>query len=191
MGFLDSLTGRTRLPKPNEDKVFAMSTALVTMQVSASLQPAGQVGVLFKSLPPGRFDQLTKDTMDMLQVQDTTAPGDALKAREVKDDLGFAWLVIEGSEFESLIAALHGVAQGLVDEGLGDCLLASVFPFLQGSRKIYWIYGYKQGTFYPFVPTGQRQRDNAEELRLAAIVKDDLPVEPNLSSWFPLWGVPV
>ncbi|HVB53971.1 MAG TPA: hypothetical protein VNF24_07240 [Candidatus Acidoferrales bacterium] len=191
MGFLDSLTGRTRLPKPNEDKVFAMSTALITLEVSASLTPAGRVGVLFKSLPPGRFDQLTKDTVDMLQVQDQTAPDDALKVREVKDDLGFEWMVVEGSEFESLIAALHGVAQGLIDEGLGDCLLASVFPFTQDQRKIYWIYGYKQGTFYPFVPSGERQRDNAEELRLAAIVKDDLPVEPNLSSWFPLWGVPV
>ncbi|HUY56430.1 MAG TPA: hypothetical protein VMV12_01185 [Candidatus Micrarchaeaceae archaeon] len=191
MGFLDSLTGRTRLPKPNEDKVFAMSTALITLEASASLKPAGRVGVIFKALPPGRFDQLTKDTVEMLQVQDQTAPEDALKVREVKDDLGFEWLVIDGPEFESLIAALHGVAQGLIDEGLGDCLLASVFPFQQGQRQVYWIYGYKQGTFYPFVPGAERQRDNAEEMRLAAIVKDDLPVEPNLSAWFPLWGVPV
>jgi hypothetical protein len=160
--------GRTRLPKPNEDKVFAMSTALVTLEVSASLQPSGRVGVVFKALPAGRFDQLVKDTVDMLQVQDQTAPDDALKVREVKDNLGFEWLVVDG-----------------------DCLLASVFPFQQGQRQVYWIYGYKQGTFYPFVPSGDRQRDNAEEMRLAAIVKEDLPIEPNLSSWFPLWGVPV
>lgn len=183
--------GRTRLPKPNEDKVFAMSTALITLEASASLQPVGRVGVVFKALPPGRFDQLTKDTVDMLQIQDQTAPDDALKVKEVRDELGFEWLVVDGPDFESLIAALHGVAQGLIDEGLGDCLLASVFPFQQGPRRVYWIYGYKQGTFYPFVPSGERQRDNAEEMRLAAIVKEDLPVEPNLSSWFPLWGVPV
>jgi len=191
LGFLDSLTGRTRLPKPNEDKVFAMSTALITLEASASLTPAGRVGIVFKALPPGRFDQLTADTVGMLQVQDQTAPDDALKVKEVKDDLGFEWMVIDGPDFESLIAALHGVAQSLIDEGLGDCLLASVFPFLQGQRKIYWIYGYKQGTFYPFVPSGERQRDNAEEMRLAAIAKEDLPVEANLSAWFPLWGVPV
>ncbi|HVB13845.1 MAG TPA: hypothetical protein VNH38_03690 [Candidatus Dormibacteraeota bacterium] len=183
--------GRTRLPKPNEDNVFAMSTALITLEASASLKPAGRVGVVFKALPAGRFDQLMKDTVDMLQVQDQTAPDDVLQAREVKDDLGFAWMVVDGNDFEALIAALHGVAQGLIDEGLGDCLLASVFPFTQDQRKIYWIYGYKQGTFYPFVPNGERQRDNAEEMRLAAIVKDDLPIEPILSSWFPLWGVPV
>jgi hypothetical protein len=168
-----------------------MSTALITLEASASLTPAGRVGIVFKALPPGRFDQLTSDTVGMLQVQDQTAPDDALKVREVKDDLGFEWMVIDGSDFESLIAALHGVVESLIDEGLGDCLLASVFPFLQGQRKIYWIYGYKQGTFYPFVPSGERQRDNAEEMRLSAIVKEDLPVEPNLSAWFPLWGVPV
>jgi hypothetical protein len=191
MGFLDSLVGRTRLPKPNEDKVFAMSTALITLQVSASLESTGKVGVVFKALPAGRFDQLMKDTVGMLQVQDTTAPDDALKVEEIKDNLGFEWMVVNGPDFEALIAALHGVAQGLIDEGLGDCLLASVFPFKQDQRKVYFIYGYKQGTFYPFVPNRDHLRDNAEEMRLAAIVKEDLPVEPNLSSWFPLWGVPV
>src|ERR1035437_4679864 len=152
--------GRTRLPKPNEDKVFAMSTALVTLEVSASLQPSGRVGVVFKALPAGRFDQLVKDTVDMLQVQDRTAPDDALKVREVKDNLGFEWLVVDGSEFEALIAALHGVAQGLIDEGLGDCLLASAFAFSQGPRQVYWIYGYKQGTFYPF-----RSEEHTSELQ--------------------------
>ena len=191
MGFLDSLMGRTRLPKPNEDRVFAMSTAVLTLQTEGSLEPAGRVGVLFKALPSGRFQQLTKDTADMLEVQDQTAPADALRVKEVKDDLGFEWMVVEGPEFQSLLAALHGVAESLIADGLGDCLLAAVFPFRQGEGKVYWIYGYKQGTFYPFVPSGNRRRDNGEEMRPAAIAKDDLPVEADLSAWFPLWGVPV
>jgi hypothetical protein len=183
--------GRTRLPKPNEDRVFAMSTAVLTLQTAGSLEPAGRVGVLFKALPSGRFQQLTKDTAEMLEVQDQTAPADALKVNEVKDDLGFEWMVVEGADFQSLLAALHGVAESLIEDGLGGCLLAAVFPFRQGEGKVYWIYGYKQGTFYPFVPSGDRRRDNGEEMRLAAIAKDDLPVEADLSSWFPLWGVPV
>ncbi len=191
MGFLDSLMGRTRLPKPNEDRLFAMSTALLTLETSASLRPVGRVGVVFKSLPPGRFDQLTKDTIQMLQIQDQAAPDDALKVRDVKDELGFEWMVVTGSDFEALLAALHGVAQGLIEEGLGDCLLAAVFPFLQDQRQVYFIYGYKQGTYYPFVPSGDHRRDNAAELSLSALAKEDLPIEPNLSSWFPLWGLPV
>ncbi len=191
MGFLDSLIGRTRLPKSNEDRIFAMSTAIITLEAAASLKPQGRVGILFKALPAGRFDQLNRDTVAMLQVHDQTAPADDLKVHEVRDQLGFEWMVVEGAEFEAQLAALHGVAQTLTEEGLDSCLLAAVFPFAQGQRKVYWIYGYKQGTFYPFVPTGERQRDNAEELRLSSLAQKELPVEPNLAAWFPLWGVPL
>lgn len=191
MGFLDSLIGRTRLPKSNEDRIFAMSTAVVSLEAQGSLQPAGKVGVVFKTLPSGRFQQLMKDTVAMLQIPDQAVPQDTLKVTEVKDDLGFEWMVVEGDDFQALVAALHGVAEGLIDDGLGDCLLAAVFPFQEEAAKAYWIYGYKQGTFYPFVPQGDHRRDNAEEMRLAALAKGELPVEADLSSWFPLWGVPV
>ncbi|MGH7640468.1 MAG: PspA-associated protein PspAB [Candidatus Dormibacteria bacterium] len=191
MGFLDSLIGRTKLPKSNEDKIFAIGTAAVGLEASASLSPAGRVGVVFKSLPPGRFDQLIQDTVQMLQIKDSTSPDDPLKVKDVRDELGYEWLIVDGDDFDGLVAALHGVALGLEEEGLGGCLLAAVFPFLQRDRRVYFIYGYKQGTFYPFVPSGDRQRDNAAELDLATRAKEDLPIEPNLSSWFPLWGVPV
>jgi hypothetical protein len=191
MGFLDSLIGRTKLPKSNEDKIFAMSTAMLTLQTAADLEPSNRIGIVFRSLPSGRFQQLNKDTVAMLQLQDQSAPADELKVHQVKDDIGFQWLVVEGQDFEALLAAIHAVAMGLLDEGLGDCLLAAVFPFQRSGSPVYWIYGYKEATFYPFVPSGQRRRDNAEEMRLAAIAKEDLPVEADLERWYPLWGVPV
>ena len=191
MGFLDSILGRTKLPKSNEDKIFAMSTAMLTLETAAGLQPTGRVGVVFRSLPSGRFQRLTADTVAMLGLQDKAAPEDALTVSEVKDDLGFEWLLVEGKQFDTTLAALHAVATGLLDEGLGDCLLAAVFPFTSASGPVYWIYGYKEATFYPFVPTGDRRRDNATEMRLAAVAKEDLPVEPDLERWYALWGVPV
>ncbi len=191
MGFLDSLIGRTKLPKSNEDRIFAMSTALLTLQTEGALEPANRVGIVFRSLPSGRFQQLTQDTVSLLKLQDASAPEDALSVREVKDDLGFEWLVVEGKDFEPILAGIHAVAMGLLDEGLGDCLLAAVFPFTQGGRSVYWIYGYKEATFYPFVPSGDHRRDNAFEMRLAAVAKTDLPVEPDLERWYALWGVPV
>ena len=51
MGFLDSLFGRTTLPKSNEDKLFAMSTAAVGLQAAAGINPAGRAGIVFKRLP--------------------------------------------------------------------------------------------------------------------------------------------
>ena len=191
MGFLESILGRTRLPKSNEDKIFAMSTAMLTLETSAGLKPTGRVGIVFRSLPTGRFQKLTSDTVEMLGLQDKASPDDAVSVREVKDDLGFEWLLVEGSQFDTVLAAIHAVATGLIDEGLGDCLLAAVFPFSSQSGPVYWIYGYKEATFYPFAPSGERRRDNATEMRLAAVAKEDLPVEPDLERWYPLWGVPV
>jgi len=40
---------------------------------------------------------------------------------------------------------------------------------MAASTRLYWVYGYKRGAFWPFVPTGEDQkRDNAEELELKA-----------------------
>jgi hypothetical protein len=53
------------------------------------------------------------------------------------------------------------------------------------------VYLYKRGSFYPFVPTGPERRDNAAELRVRDAVGGELPVEADLSRWFPIWGVPL
>ena len=38
---------------------------------------------------------------------------------------------------------------------------------------------------------GAQQRDSERELRLKAQIGADLPVEPELERWFPLWGIPI
>lgn len=58
-------------------------------------------------------------------------------------------------------------------------------------RPVYLVYLAKQGTFYPFAPTGNEQRDSQLELRLRALLGSDLPVESDLSRWFPLWDLPL
>jgi hypothetical protein len=188
MRFLDSLFGRTRLPRANEDRVFAITTAAIGLEASGGLRFAGRAGIIFKRLPPGRFDQLIADLRQLLGLQ---GDGEGSKVEEHADQFGFDWLIVSGSDFQGLVAALHGVAETLLQEGLGDLLLAAAFRFEQDGHPVYWIYGYKQAAFYPFVPTGSHQRDNSEELRLAALAKEELPVEPQLERWYPLWGIPV
>ncbi len=59
-------------------------------------------------------------------------------------------------------------------------------------KPVYWIYGFKTGTFWPFVPTGEKQqRDNARELELKAKLEQELPVEPDLSRWLALYDAPM
>lgn len=191
MGFLDSLLGRTRLPKPKEENLFAMTTAAVGLQAAAGITPAGRVGVVFRKLPPGRFDQLRSDLVGLLQLQGADS---GLKLEDSTDDLGFEWLVLEGPDFQNAIAAVHSAATSLMEDGLGDLLLAVAFKFSEGDppRAAYWIYSFKQGNFYPFVPSAARARDNAEELRLAALARPEgLPVEGQLERWYALWGIPV
>ena len=89
---------------------------------------------------------------------------------------------------------MHLIASELQDRGFGGQLLAADFPF-EGKFKegrAYWIYGFKQGAFWPFVPTGKDQeRDNTEEMELKAKLEGELPIEQDLTRWFGLFDAPL
>ncbi len=87
---------------------------------------------------------------------------------------------------------LDGVAGESGSKRFGPQLLAAVFRFQGGKHPVYWIYGYKRGAFWPFVPTGEdQQRDNAEELELKAKLEPELPVEQDLTRWFAVFDAPL
>lgn len=187
MGILDSLLGRTRIPKANEDRLFAMSTAAIDLE-AGGLKPAGRAGLVFKRLPPGRFERLEVDLKQLLQLQGAES---GVSLRTSSDDFGFEWLILEGGGIQELLASLHSAAQSLIEDGLGDLLLAAVFRFDQRDKPVYWVYGYKAGTYYPFIPAGPHRRDNAEEIRLAAMGQAALPVEKDTALWYAIWGAPL
>ena len=74
-------------------------------------------------------------------------------------------------------------------------MLCAVFAFADAkSRKIYFIYNYKRGYWYPFVPdaaTGDQGRSTERELQIKAQIGAELPIEPEIERWFPLWGIPI
>jgi hypothetical protein len=189
MGFLDSLIGRTQLPKTQEDKIFAITTASITLQAAGGLEPARRAGALFRHLPPGRFSQSTDELRKLLDVE--AEGGSAFKVEDETDQYGFQWLIVTGDDFQKIVAALHAVAQTLIDDGYSDLLVAAAFRFQQGTKSVYWIYEYKRGAFYPFVPTGGHNRDNAEEFRQMSIAEKELPLEQDQACWYPLWDLPV
>ena len=87
----------------------------------------------------------------------------------------------------------------LQDNGWGPQLLCSVFGFVPGpdaaadAAPFRLVYLFKRGTFYPFAPVDahKERRDTELELRIRTMVGSDLPVEPDLSRWFPMWDMPV
>jgi hypothetical protein len=100
-------------------------------------------------------------------------------------------VVLRDEDFEDLVVAMNLVSSQLQAGGYGDRLLAAVFVFEDNGRPIYFIYNFKRGAFYPFVPTGDKQRDTERELRLKAQLSGELPIEPEIERWFPLWGTPL
>ena len=188
MGFLDDLIGRTQMPRVQEDKLFAITTAAITLEAAAALDPPRRVGVVFRRLPPGRFSEAGEELRKLLDLEGKSG---AFTIEDQTDTFGFQWLIISGDDFQSMVAALHAVAQTLMEDGYGDLLLACAFRFQQKERPVYWIYEYKRGAFYPFVPTGGHNRDNAEEFRQASIAEKELPVEQDQGCWYPLWDIPV
>src|SRR5690242_3759965 len=55
MGFLDVLRGKRKLRQPTEDRLFAMSTAVVPMQ-EGGLQPTGKAAMVFQPLGTSDFE---------------------------------------------------------------------------------------------------------------------------------------
>ncbi|HKD32406.1 MAG TPA: hypothetical protein VKB73_02930 [Gaiellaceae bacterium] len=191
MGVRDVLFGRKKLKDPARERLFAMSTARITLESELDLKPAGAAGVCFKSLSAGEFVRAENDLQDLL---DGVASQSGSKVERHTDDMGFEWIVLRDGDFEDLVATVHTVAQEFQDRGFGSQLLAAIFPF-NGKFKegrMYWIYGFKRGAFWPFVPTGEdQQRDNAEELELKAKLEQELPIEPDLTRWFGLFNAPL
>jgi hypothetical protein len=191
VGLRDVLFGRKKLKDPARERLFAISTARITLQTELDLKPAGAAGVCFKSLSAGEFVRAENELQQLL---DAVADKSASRVERKSDELGFEWLVVRDQDFEDLVATVHLISSELTDRGFGGQLLAAVFPF-EGKFKegrMYWIYGFKQGAFWPFVPTGKEQeRDNAEELELKAKLEQELPIEQDLSRWFGLFDAPV
>ncbi len=192
MGLLDILTGRRKLDPPAEDRVFAISTAYVTFQTALEITSRGAAAIVFQSLSNADFTSIVRD---MKEVVTATASDSATAVETSEDSYGFSWLVLKGQDFDSLVAGIHAVFDALQGGGYGERVLCSVFAFEDArKRPLYWIYNYKRGFFYPFVPTGvggARSRDNERELVLKAQASNELPVEPELPRWFALWGIPV
>ena len=190
MGFLDVLTGKRKLAGPAPDRLFAISTAYVTLETTLAITTRGSAAIVFQPLATADFESIVRD---MEEVVSATAGDSGTRVESSDDSYGFRWLVLRGTDFEQLVVGINAVSGALEAGGYGERVLCAVFPFEDAHKKpIYWIYNYKRGSFYPFVPAaGDQQRDNERELVLKAQIGAELPVETELERWFPLWGIPI
>ncbi|HEX8743068.1 MAG TPA: hypothetical protein VF712_08030 [Thermoleophilaceae bacterium] len=190
MGLLDSLFGGSKkLKAPAQDRIFAMTIAYITFETGLGMTHRNSAGIVFQPLATADFAQIVKDSEELLRGQ---AEDSGTTVETSDDQFGYRWMVLRDDDFEDLVVAVNVISSSLSDAGYGDRLLAAVFVFEQDGRPVHFIYNFKRGSFYPFVPKGGRQqRDSEHELRLKAQVGAELPIEPELDRWFPLWEIPL
>jgi hypothetical protein len=191
VGFLDVLIGRRKLAQPAPDRLFAISTAYVQMETGLGMSTRGAAAIVFQPLATADFESIVHD---MEEVVRATASDSGTTVTSSDDSYGFRWLVLRGGDFDDLVVGINAVSAALEGGGYGERVLCAVFAFEDSQkRRVYWIYNYKRGSFYPFAPAaaGGEQRDNERELVLKAQLARELPVEQELERWFPLWGIPI
>jgi PspA associated protein B len=189
MGFLDALLGKRKVQGPAPDRLFALTTAYVDLETAQGVKTKGKAGIVFQQLATADFQQIVADTEELLRGtgQET---GSTMTTQD--DEFGYRWVIVEDDDLDDLVVAVNTTADNIEVGGYGDRILAAVFAFQDSKgRPLYFIYNYKRGYWYPFVPAGPQERNGERELQIKAIVGNELPIEPELERWFPLWGIPI
>jgi hypothetical protein len=191
VGLRDILTGRHQVKGPAPDRLFAISTAYITLQTEHQIDPAGSAAIVFQSLATSDFETTMRE---MEEVVKATGGETGTQVRTQDDSYGYRWMVLEDPEVEDLAVGINAVSSSIETAGHGERLLCAVFAFADANkRRLYFIYNYKRGFWYPFAPApgAANERDTERELRLKAQMAGELPMEPELERWFPLWGIPI
>ncbi len=200
MGLLDALTGRHQVKGPAKDRLFAITTAYVTLQSEHGIEPAGKAAIVFQAIATSDFEATLRD---MEEVVKATGGESGTQVSTQDDSYGYRWMVLRNGEgtpsVEDLAVGINAVSSSIESAGYGERLLCAVFAFRDAKQwAVYFIYNYKRGFWYPFVPapgstSGAEggERATERELQLKAQMNGELPIEPELERWFPLWGIPI
>jgi hypothetical protein len=191
MGVFDALLGRHKTTKPaSEDRLFALSTAYITLQADQSIVTTGTAAIVFQALATGDFRSIVSE---MEEVVKGTGDEGGTTVSTSDDEFGYRWMVLKDPDVEDQVVAVNAVSDALAVGGYADRVLCAVFAFTDSDHKpLYLIYNYKRGTWYPFIPaSGDKQRSTERELQLKAVIGSEMPIEPEMERWFPLWGIPI
>ncbi|MGD9778309.1 PspA-associated protein PspAB, partial [Methanomethylovorans sp.] len=108
MGILDTILGRSKLPKAKTDRLFAISTASITLETNLGIKPATVAGICFKPIESSRYETARTEIEDLLRYScQETGTSYRLK----KDEYNFLWAILEDPDFEDIVTNIHLVSQ--------------------------------------------------------------------------------
>ena len=206
MGLLDSLRAvlgsraeadASRDADPED--LFGMSTAYITMAAELGWESTGDAALCFADVDSTDF----ADTVDEVKaILDAGGEETGTEADFHEDAHGYNWVVLhDDTDPEDLVTSVHFAADTLVERDYGSRLLAALFAFenvtdSQGGggggdgtepTHAYWVYSFRRGAYYPFVPKGTSERDSGVEFKLESQFGTELDVESEKEYWYPYW----
>ena len=189
MGLRDILTGRHQVKGPAPDRLFAISTAYITLQTEHQINPAGSAAIVFQALATSEFEATLRD---MEEVVKATGGESGTTVSTEDDNYGYRWMILRNSEGAPSVEDL--AVGGHRDKVLGAAENSAV----AGSPvELQILLSPSTNPETPTIRLRHRLADNPggdhqeAELQLKAQMADELPIEPELERWFPLWGIPI
>jgi hypothetical protein len=173
------------------EDLFGMSTAYLTMEADLGYEPTGEAALCFSDVDSTEFRDTVDDVREILAAAEDDT-GTVADFQE--DDHGTQWIVVTAEGFEDLVTSVHFGADTLIEGRFGSRLLAALFAFdatdragAETGQTVYWVYSFRRGTYYPFAPDGERERNERVELKLSSVLSGELTVEDDRGYWYPLW----
>ncbi len=168
----------------------AMGRAAQRLEQEFQTVTTGRVGVLVRP-NAGQDPEAAKADVDaaLSSLSSSEARFDV-----VMDGAEHPWVVIRGDGLPELAAATEVIGTALEAGGLGDRVIAAIYPFRWKERRVYWMYQPRVRAYTPFAPLGEAEdseRDHPLELRMEAALRKMLPTARQISEWYPIWGMPI
>jgi hypothetical protein len=175
--------------KTDSDAIFLLSSAYITLENKLGLKSTGRCAICVKSVNIADFNEMKQYVQSFL---DAASKRDFdISFHTSVDSYGYLWIILTGKAIEDMVAAINAIGDTINEKGFTNQLLAAIFEFTSGYNTDYLIYNYKLDKFYPFVPTAGKTRNNEEEMRIMAIIANEIPFEKDLSFWYPIWNLPI
>ncbi|PCR92079.1 PspA-associated protein PspAB [Natrinema ejinorense] len=166
------------------DDLFGMSTAYLTMEADLGYESLDVGALCFSGVDSTDFRDAVDEVEAILEAgQEETGTDFSVTS----DDHGYHWVVLADDDPEDLITSMHFAADTFIEHDYGSRLLAAVFAYENRDGEAYWIYSFRRGRFYPFVPRSGRERDSSAEFTLESALDGELEIEREKEYWYPLW----
>ena len=205
MGLLDGIreilgvrAERDATRDADPEDLFGMSTAYLTMQADLGYDAVEEAALCFAGVDSTDFEDTVEEVIDILEAGEKET---GTTAELHTDDHGYQWVVLFDDDYEDLVTSMHFATDTFIERDYGSRLLAAVFGFRKGdgsaSRRrgggpadrgrVYWVYSFRRGAYYPFAPRPGNERDSSAEFKLESVLDGELEIEGDKEYWYPLW----